>query len=559
MHKESQRPSAKASVGPPTGKPSQPKLSFGWIYLILLITAAGGLGLFAIYSFKLEENLAKERSAELSKQQGVPRAVDVQGNQTASSETVTETLVEDDGQLLWASPTSGEPIPLDYLPAGTQLLLHMRPNTLLAHSEADKILSALGPWGKQTLEALTRITGAKLQEITSLTLALFPDLDGKVQIGLRLELEEPWTEAKLAERIEDGQQVQRKGKPLVEGSNWACFLPTEEKGRLLVACPLEVADEFLDQDGSEALFPRDMEMILQRTDSQRMVTLVFPNKFLQMSGRKFLGEMMEPLLLTTFDLLRDEAATVAMSAHWGESFFLELQSTVQLRTRPFRFAKSLTDEIGQSHDVLEVELEGRKIHEHGREIIARLPRMLVLLGKYTRSAEVDDIAVLRTYLPLPAGHNLLMATELFVQDFTSSGESEQIADSSSPRDVSTLLQKVTSLAFPKETLQRALEMLSEDIGVPIQIAGRDLQLEGITKNQSFSLELRNRPAQEILLEVLLQANPDRTANGPMDPKQKLVYVVREPKNEKPVIIVTTRAAALIREEQLPKVFGPLPE
>jgi len=36
------------------------------------------------------------------------------------------------------------------------------------------------------------------------------------------------------------------------------------------------------------------------------------------------------------------------------------------------------------------------------------------------------------------------------------------------------LQRTSSLVFPKETLQRALEMLSEDVGVPLEIAGHDL-------------------------------------------------------------------------------------
>jgi hypothetical protein len=112
---------------------------------------------------------------------------------------------------------------------------------------------------------------------------------------------------------------------------------------------------------------------------------------------------------------------------------------------------------------------------------------------------------------------------------------------------------VTTLSFPKETLEKALEMLSMDLKIPLQIAGRDLQLEGITKNQTLSLDLRDRKAGDILVAILRQANPDRTATSAADPRQKLVFVIRGD-----AIIVTTRSAAAQRNEELPEVFRVLP-
>ena len=100
-------------------------------------------------------------------------------------------------------------------------------------------------------------------------------------------------------------------------------------------------------------------------------------------------------------------------------------------------------------------------------------------------------------------------------------------------------------------------MLADDIGVPIELLGRDLESEGITKNQSFGLDLRDRPAAEILLAVLRQANPDRTTSSPADPEQKLVYLVRETVGlQAGAIVVTTRAAAKERGNKLPAVFEP---
>jgi hypothetical protein len=158
-----------------------------------------------------------------------------------------------------------------------------------------------------------------------------------------------------------------------------------------------------------------------------------------------------------------------------------------------------------------------------------------------------------------AGHNLLMAAELLLTQ-PRAGESLPAVESPGDLKPSTIHERLaaaTSLSFSKDSLERALELLAEDIEVEIILQGADLQLDGITKNQSLALDLRNRPAGEILLEILLRANPDRTATGPADPRQKLVYVI-QPGQAGGLgrIIVTTRTATEKREDRLPDVFLP---
>jgi hypothetical protein len=79
----------------------------------------------------------------------------------------------------------------------------------------------------------------------------------------------------------------------------------------------------------------------------------------------------------------------------------------------------------------------------------------------------------------------------------------------------------------------------------MDISGPDLQLEGITKNQSFGLESRDKPAREVLVEILAKANPDG----------KLVYIVRQEDGVE-TILVTTRAAVEKRGDKLPPGLEP---
>jgi len=91
-------------------------------------------------------------------------------------------------------------------------------------------------------------------------------------------------------------------------------------------------------------------------------------------------------------------------------------------------------------------------------------------------------------------------------------------------------------------------MIADEIGTPMDIIGPDLQLEGITKNQSFGLDARDKPAREVLMDILAKANPDG----------KLVYIVR-PEDGVETILVTTRAAVEKRGDKLPPGIAPSAE
>jgi len=181
--------------------------------------------------------------------------------------------------------------------------------------------------------------------------------------------------------------------------------------------------------------------------------------------------------------------------------------------------------------------------------------MLRALARYSRAGQEGRQSLVRCYLPARAGHNLLMAGELLLTQPPDDAGQATADGPVRPKSLEERLATVTSLSFTKETLQRAVELLAEDIGAPIEINGADLQLEGITKNQSFGLDLKSRPASEILVEVLRRANPDRAATGPADPRQKLVFVIQPGDSAGPGrIIVTTRTAAEKRGDRLAAPF-----
>ena len=79
--------------------------------------------------------------------------------------------------------------------------------------------------------------------------------------------------------------------------------------------------------------------------------------------------------------------------------------------------------------------------------------------------------------------------------------------------------------------------------MPMEILGTDLQLEGITKNQSFGLNEQDSPAEAVLRSILKKS----------DPAGRLVYVVRD-RGGVASIEITTKAAAAKRGDTLPPGF-----
>ncbi|MCA9231731.1 MAG: hypothetical protein KDA57_13850 [Planctomycetales bacterium] len=482
----------------------------------------------------------------------------------AAVEADVEPESDDSDTALWISPTAGESISRRFVPLGTQLLLHIRLAEVLSHAEGEKIVAAIGPWGDDALGAIEAATGLRREEIDTILLSIYPGESGELGFALRCELVEPWEQQQLAQRMAGSSEATLDGQAYLVRQEQACFLPNVDAGKILVSCASSDIAGLIASGVDETPLSRDLERLLDRTDEQRMATVVFPLKFFETSGRNLLRGSARGLQVALQEVVADDASGVAISAHWDENFFLELQSTTAFNKQPHAFALAVRRRIEESPQEFAKAVLNETLHPHGEKVIARLPAMLTELSRHTRSGQEAGVSVMRCYLPVAAGHNLLMAAELTLNTRSAASQLAEGAnvagtqpDSLEPVTVAAKLQQITTLSFPKETLERALEMLSEAIEVPIELRGSDLQLEGITKNQSFGIELRDRPAAEILLAVLERANPDRSASGPGDPRQKLVYVVREAVDEQPgAIVVTTRPAAVKAGLNLPAVFVP---
>lgn len=456
------------------------------------------------------------------------------------------TLVEDNGRTLWAPPTAGAPLPLGWLPPGVQMVLSVRLADTLATADgrivAEQFAERLKPLSDDLQKA-----GIRLNEVKRLTVALRPgasysQLDYTCVVQTTTEPSSPTAgEPRLAAAGKLGQVYEVTPDTYVLASS-------------------ETIDELLDLQGDAPPLRRELEELAEHSDSDRHVSLLVAPSFLFAEGKPlFAGEVAaleEPLMLELPKQLRG----LLVSCHWqDERFYWEVRAAAAVEMTAGQVAANLTGRLAKWPGELQLALLDLSPAPYGRQVVANLPAMTRVAAEYARRGVRDRHAVINGYLPPAAGHNLLLAAELMLAQQSTGvvgGPAMAAAGPPRPRSATDRLQRPATVSFGRDTLEMALQYLSDEIDVPIVILGGDLQLDGITKNQSFALDERNKPGESVLVEVLTRANPDKTAAGPDDPKQKLVYVVKQDDNGEETIFVTTRAAAAKRGDKLPSVFEP---
>lgn len=286
-----------------------------------------------------------------------------------------------------------------------------------------------------------------------------------------------------------------------------------------------------------------MDKLLAETDARRHFTLVAAPFALFKAGKAiFVGEL-ERLQEPLDRFLGPGIPAVLVSIHVASDLFVELRVVGDATDEPSQLASRYRAQLEKVPEELEGYLVSLNPQPYGKRILGRFPQMVQALVDFTRTGEDHRQAVLRAYLPAFAGHNLVMGTELALFErpgAAAAGGAKGPAAQKPSGPAESLKQKI-SLSFPRDTLEKCMEMLGKEIDVEVVILGGDLQLDGITKNQSFGLNERDKPAEEILRTVLKLANPDG----------KLVYVIKPKDGGKDAIFITTRAAVEKRGDKLP--------
>ena len=481
--------------------------------------------------------------------------------------------IVDSPDLPWASPTTGRPPTLAYLPPGMQLILLARPAEIVANDEGLRFVRALGPRVERGITALAATCGCGLDGIEELLAgwqAGSPDTGGgDVASSLTVRFVEPsalhddadartqaWGATK-EEALED-ETIYTTTAAAV--SYW---LPQAEQGRVLAIAPTPLmktmvtaakalAQTAADDDAPQAELPPDLEQLVGMLDRTRHLTLFGSPQYLLSDGRSVLEWPLEKLVEPLGDFCGAGLQAAALSLHFGPNFYAEFDAVATRAEPATKLSKVLAARIEDLAIAVENYCASVQFQPYGRKLVGRLPAMIRVVAAQARCGAEGKGVVLNAYLPRHAAHNLVLASELALEQspgqagmpLAAGGSAPTIPTAASAGGAVGQLQKKMTLTFAKDTLEKSIQMISEEIGVPMEILGGDLQLEGITKNQSFALEEHDKTAEAVLCAILAKSNSDG----------KLVYVLRQ-RDGVESIEITTRAAAAKRGDTLPAVFA----
>jgi serine/threonine protein kinase len=485
-------------------------------------------------------------------------------------------VVVDDDSLPWASPTEGPRPQLAYLPPGSQLVLVARPADLAADDEGKLFLQSLGPVADGALAQLAAFCGCEVADIESVQAGWQAGEADEVLGGYAVRLIPGRTVVvdEAARRQAWGPTTPRDvdGETIHAGKAFSFWVPSQADGRVLVvateaaiatgvpggpdgAVPREpfimsiVRQSQAAHDRSEgaikADLPLELEALVGMLDEDRHVTLFGSPHYLLNRGRVVLAGPLAKLADPLRNLLGESIRGAALSAHFSGNTYIELDA-VAVRDPPARvFAPKLAEEVEALAGAVEAYCAMLDPSPYGRVLVMRLPAMLRTLVANMRVGVEGNGVVINAYLPRHAGHNIALAAELALSQ-TPGAVASVAAGPTQPlaaTDALGKLQKKVTIVFAKDTLEMAIQMVSDEVGVPMEIVGTDLQLDGITQNQSFGLDAKDQTADEVLRVILGKANPDG----------KLVYIVRKADGVEKILI-TTRAAVEKRGDPLPPVF-----
>ena len=467
------------------------------------------------------------------------------------------TLVDSDAvEVPWEGPQpAGQSPRLAYLPPGSQLVLLARPAEALATTEGARFIRSLGPRAAAALERLSRLAACAPEGIAELQAAWQAGGPDEVIGGVMVRGIDPLsvaTDADARRRAWGATTTEElDGETLHLGSDQAFWLPADADGRVLVVGPEDLLRQSIDAhragagegaDTIEASLPRDLEELVGMLDASRHLTLFGSPDYLLHDGRPVLAGPLAKLVEPLAWFFGDSIRAAALSLHFGPDCYLELDAVPPAGISPRQLAQHLSANVATMAERTEEYCNALDPHPYGRKLVMRLPRMLGVVADHVHAGADGRGVIVNAWLPEHAPHNLALAAELALEQTPRAGGPPLAAASGpgqAPAGAQAALAKPISLVFVKDTLEKSIQMIADEIGVEIEILGSDLQLEGITKNQSFGLDQKQKPAAEILRAILAKANPDG----------KLVYVIRKT-DAGERIEITTRAAVDKRGDTL---------
>src|SRR5439155_26787896 len=144
-----------------------------------------------------------------------------------------------------------------------------------------------------------------------------------------------------------------------------------------------------------------------------------------------------------------------LSLHFAGNFCIELKVLGTADKTSDALASQFANRVRAMPDLVEDALAKMTLHPYARKLLFRFPGQLRVLAENARSDVEDDLPVIRCYLPSVATHNLILASEVALAEQPVAAGTG-VGTGEKPLSIADLLQRKTTLTFPRDTLEKSL-------------------------------------------------------------------------------------------------------
>ncbi|GAA5506254.1 serine/threonine protein kinase [Novipirellula caenicola] len=472
--------------------------------------------------------------------------------------------IVDDDRLLWLPPVASESAaPLEMLPPGPSLILTVNLAELRAKNSGNHFLDSLAPDLKQLLDQASARAKVPVEQMDRLSIAMHKGSDGWPEISLAVTLHDPVPLDTLTKAWDVSASRTPDGATLYAGDEIdadAYFINDTESSENQVTrfsvSSIARAKEIAESGGASILLPRSMQSLWDATSPENDLAMIVTPNFLFADGRKLIEVGAPRLERPLKSFLIPEVAAAMVLAHFDEDrLYAEVRLSPSGGIGEATLMQNLKNAVEATPQWAKDFVLDAVPDPSWRLLANQLPAMMDFLSSYSRFGVADQAAIGNAYLPANAAAQITLAT-LFAINTT--GDSGGTVAASAPKKTYTLdelLSEKMSVTFDQESLEFGINIIGEQFAAslpegtevpPMRIVGGDLQKMGITQNQQIrGFAKKDMPFRQVLTDLLLGANPDKTATGSHDVKQALIWVVADDPSRpgKKELLITTRQAA----------------
>ncbi|MFM9061829.1 MAG: hypothetical protein ACKOOI_02150, partial [Pirellula sp.] len=490
---------------------------------------------------------------------------------------------EDTG-VPWIPPTIGAPYSTEMLPPGLEALLMLSPDCWTQSNAASK---ELAQWWKSVYPQgpdLSDLPNFNAENLSSLSVAWYPgESTGNYRKTYRLGWKEPKSLEALIPDIGQwsSQEIQSDNKKYrywtKDHQGQSISLVTDdftskgnEQVRRIGIGPFELLKPLLDSQGKSGPLRRQLDALLQNTDSRADATFLAAPSFVFVDGKQMFGQHSEKVLGLMREVIDDRVQAIMIRTHFEPQLYVEYRmfgNDIQSAPRDSIELKRKLDSLAEN---VESQLTAQPAAAYWRAIANRFPQMLRSINKYARSGAEDGQVVFNVYLPKEAATNLAIGSWMALQGGTAAGSSKVTAtpkpSTTAPKSIDEMLDAKISLRIEQESLEVVLQAIANELkeshtggveALPMAINGTAFQKDGITRNQQVrNFEYKDTPVREILTALCRRANPVTTVQKANEKDQKVVWLVLDDPNtpSKKKLDMSTRAWSESNQAALPKEF-----